>query len=130
MPWEQLRPLLWYLVSIILIVGAAWWVMHWLSHKGGGTGLLARSPQRLRLTVLARTPVGKDQYLLVVQAGERYLLLGSAPGGLTTLAELSEDDMAALRAPEPGTGEKESAGFSQLLRQLAKNKESKGGRDV
>lgn len=89
--------LLWALLCVVVIIGLAYWFtkfvvgqrLHGLPGAARGTA---------RIEVLARMAVGKDQGLLLVQVGERYLLVGAAPGGLTSLAEFTPEEAAAWAA--------------------------------
>ncbi|HUT60463.1 MAG TPA: flagellar biosynthetic protein FliO [Phycisphaerae bacterium] len=47
------------------------------------------------IEVLARAAVLPRQHLLLVRMGRRLVLLGSAPGGLTTLAEITDPEEVA-----------------------------------
>lgn len=54
------------------------------------------------LCVLRQIPVGRAERLVLVRVHEKCLLLGVAQGGVSVLAELSEEDSAKwLAAPEP-----------------------------
>ena len=72
-----------------------------------------------------RAVLGKDQLLLVVQAGERYLLLGSTPAGLTLLAELSREEGENWLPPPPAAGADGSkhADFQAILQRLREKKQ-------
>lgn len=79
--------------------------------------LLKRFSGTARLTgrggvieVLARAPVLPRQHLLLVRMGRRLVLLGSAPGGLRTLAEITDpEEVAELTdAAQAGRGAIES----------------------
>jgi flagellar biogenesis protein FliO len=50
------------------------------------------------IEVVARVSVLPRQHLLLVRLGNRLLLLGSGPGGLTALSEFKDADAAALTA--------------------------------
>lgn len=67
--------------------------------------------------------VGKNERLLIVETVGRYFLLGSTSGGITVLAEFSEEEINAWRASEfPSTEEKQSF-FSGILEKELKKKQ-------
>ena len=51
-----------------------------------------------RFKVLTRLSLGREQSLALVQAGERYLLLGVTPSGVSLVAELTQEEAQALYA--------------------------------
>lgn len=117
----SLGPLLWYVISVVVILGLAYWVTRRIGQQGG-LGPQRRTGKELRLTILAQAALGKDQRLVVVRAGSRYFLLGTAPGGVTNLAELSEDDISAWQESCGSAQSAQSSGFSEVMRGLAKNR--------
>jgi flagellar biosynthetic protein FliO len=56
------------------------------------------------ITVVATTPLAANRSLHVIQIGERNLLVGATDGGISTIAELTADEVAALGAAEPASG--------------------------
>ena len=96
--------LLWLLICVVLILGLAYWTTRFLG-RHGGIGSTGGAAGQLR--VLARVSVGRDQSLLVVQAAERYFLLGVTPGGISRLAEFSREEAEAWlqsnQTPPAGT---------------------------
>ena len=89
---------LWMLVCIVLILGAAYWFTRYAARRGllGAFGAAAGE----QMEVLAQLSLGKDQRLVVVQTGDRYFLLGVAAGGISALAELSEEEAARWKRLE------------------------------
>jgi flagellar biogenesis protein FliO len=67
------------------------------------TPLLRRSGRLV--TVLETTMLSQHAMLHVVSAGGRYFLIGSAPGGLSRIAELS---LAVAPVPSPACADAES----------------------
>lgn len=122
MSWEQLRPLLWYLLCIVVIIGLAYWTTRHLGTRGG-LGLIGRDRRELRLEVLAQISLGREQQLVVVQAGTRYFLLGITGSSISNVAELTEEEVAAWRK----RGEEQQAAapprdtFSQALARAIKH---------
>ena len=69
---------------------------------------------------LARLSLGRDQSLVLVQAGERYLLLGAAPSGVTLTAELTPEEAKALY--QPPSDQPPPPSFTEALRTVLKQK--------
>lgn len=76
---------------------------------GGGAG---------KFKVLARLSLGRDQSAVLVQAGERYLLLGAASSGVTLLLELTPEEAEAVSGPRPAPSPMPptSSGFGEAMR--------------
>lgn len=100
MNWEQAKAILAMggtLALMLLVLFGAWWV----SRLVGRAGQL-KMPGGSRITVLERTPVGKDSALAAVRVGERILLLGVTPHQIQKLDELDPalyPDVEAGRMP-------------------------------
>ena len=107
----ELLSLLGILTVILLVMGGAYAFTRWAG-KMGGLGSFAGGG---RLKVLDRAGLGRDQQLLVVQAGERFFLLGSSPAGLSLLAELSTEEGELWRSPPPDPTRQKPADFRSLL---------------
>ncbi len=126
MPPLDLMGLLGGLVVIGLVLFGAYFFTRWAGQRLSAGGVLGGSGRRLR--VLDRTALGRDQNLLVVQAGERYFLLGSSPTGVTLLTELSREEGEGFLPPQPPEGAAGAKGpdFQSILRSLReKNKTEK-----
>lgn len=112
-----MKALLWYLISVIVIIGLAYWV----SRKVGGAGLVpGQRGVALRIEPLAQLNVGKSERLLVVRLGSRCLLLGVTAGGISPLAELTEEEVAQWQAQAEGNPRPSS--FAELLDGIQKRK--------
>ena len=94
----EILSLLGILLALLLVLGGSYLVTRW-----AGMGLAGRFGLSGggRIRVLERVATGRDQALLVVQAAERYFLLGSSPSGWTLLAELTQEE-GELWTPSPG----------------------------
>lgn len=110
------------LLAVILLVLAAAYVFTRWAGKNLGGGLIGGLGGRRRLTVLDRASLGRDQSLLVVQAGERWLLLGSTPAGVTLLAELTEEEGKRWLPPTPSKDPEQANDFRALLQRLREKK--------
>ncbi len=96
-PWLAL---LWVVICVALIVALAYWFTKYVAARGFPGALGAQGSEGLR--VLARLGLGKDGTLVLVQAGERYFLLGVTPAGITNLAELTGEEAARWTAAQGG----------------------------
>ena len=112
------------LLAVILLVLAAAYVFTRWAGKNLGGGLIGGLSGGRRLTVLDRASLGRDQSLLVVQAGERWLLLGSTPAGVTLLAELTEEEGRLWLSPPSPKGPEQInvPDFRALLQRLREKK--------
>lgn len=120
--WSQVLSVLSLLAIILLVLAGAWVFTRWVGQNLGGGFLAAGRGGRLQ--VLDRATVGRDQSVLVVKAGQRYLLLGSTPAGLTLLAELTREEGECWEAPTPPDGpeQRRPADFRALMQRLREKK--------
>ena len=115
--WSQVLSVLSLLAIILLVLAGAWVFTRWAGQNLGGGFLAAGRGGRLQV-------VGRDQSVLVVKAGQRYLLLGSTPAGLTLLAELTREEGECWEAPTPPDGpeQRRPADFRALMQRLREKK--------
>lgn len=83
---------LWMLLCIALIIGAAYWFTKHVVGRGG-LGVLGRGSGR-QMELLDQLPVGREQRLVMVRAGERFFLLGITAGEISALAEFTAEEAA------------------------------------
>lgn len=114
---HSLLSLLGALVVIVLVMAGAYFFTRWAG-KIGVFSSLTRPTGNGRLQVLDRVPLGKDQWLLVIQMGTRYFLLGSTPSALTMLSELTPEEGALWHSPSShdDSSQRISPDFQALLR--------------
>lgn len=86
--------LLWVLVCVVVIIVLAYWFTKHVVGRGAFNAL-GMSGGNERFRVLARLNLGRDQMVLLVQAGERYFLLGVTAGAISTLAEYTQEEAEA-----------------------------------
>lgn len=108
------------LAVVLLVLAGAWIFTRWAGKNLGGS--FAGFGGGGRVEVLDRTNLDRDRAILLVRAGERYLLLGSAPGGLTLLAELTREEGENWNPPAPSGGPEKPPEFLALLRRLREKK--------
>ena len=76
---------------VIGIVILAFYSTKWLGKRMGGQTLGGRY-----LSVIERLSLGQDKSLAIVRLGGKIFLIGVAPGSVTNLGELSEDDLVQI----------------------------------
>ena len=120
--WSQILSVFGLLAVILAVLAGAYFFTRWAGQSMGGGGLFAARSSRLQ--VLDRAAVGRDQALLVVKAGQRYLLLGCTPAGLTLLAELTQEEGESWDPPvsPEGPEAKRPPDFRALMQRLKEKK--------
>lgn len=114
--WPVLSALAMLAVILLVLAGAylfTRWAARGLVPGGGGSG-------RGRLQAVDRLPLGRDQSLVVVRAGARYLLLGCTPAGVSLLRELTPEEGEGWEPPQ-STGP--APDFLSLVQRLREKKE-------
>lgn len=115
---EDIFSLVGMLVSVVLILFLAYAFTKYIA--GRTFGGAARAGGHMR--ILDQLLLSKDHKIALVQAGERWLLVGVAPSGITLLAELSEEERVLWQSEHPDHGTPPSFGeaFSKALRDRLK----------
>lgn len=96
----------------IVAVGALLLGARWLMRISGAQGIAADA-----LRVVASLPVGQRERVVVVQVGQRQLMLGVAPGRVALLQELGE----SLPVGSRGQTAMDAPGAAWLARVLGKS---------
>ena len=115
---NTLLSLVWLLVCVVVIIVLAYLFTRYVAGRGGS--FLGAGGSTDRFKVLCRLSLGRDQAAVLVRAGERYLLLGVAPSGVTMLAELSREEAEALYTRP--TDQPAPRSFGEALRTVLKQK--------
>lgn len=112
---------LWLLVAVVLIMGLAYLFTRYVA---GNPNLLShRRKNEKMLNIVEQTYVGRDRQVILMQAGDRFFLLGNTPTQITALAELSAEEVAAWREKERQTGEEgQTPTFTQALQEIIKQR--------
>ncbi|HAU36557.1 MAG TPA: flagellar biosynthetic protein FliO [Phycisphaerales bacterium] len=80
------------LAALAIVVGLIF-LLRWVLRRMGSPSAVRRGP----MEVIARTTVSGRQQLLLVRLGERLLVVGSGPEGMTSLGEVRDPaEVAAL----------------------------------
>ena len=101
---------LWLMLVVGLIL-----LLAWMAKRLGG----ARFGQQGSVRLLSALPVGNREKIVLVQAGDKFLLLGVTPSQVNTLHvfdEMPRDLSAASLQSQPAGERNKSASFQQLLR--------------
>jgi len=92
-------------VVIVVLVACLWLLKRLAAPRGSARGL----------RVLGAAPVGPRERVVLVEVGQKVLVLGVAPGQVTTLDTL---DPAQLGSLKPAPESTEPGGFAQRLKQM------------
>jgi len=103
------------LAVVAAILFAAHFVTKWIALRSVPGSAAARGDERLR--VLGRVGLGRDCQAVVLQMGERCLLLGVTPASITLLRELDEEETARWTGGE----EQETIAPPSFLEALQRN---------
>jgi len=116
---DNILSLMWLLICVLAVIALAYLFTRYVAGKGGSfPGSGSGSDQ---FKVLGRLSLGREQSLVLVQAGERYLLLGAAPSGVTLVAELTQEEAQALY-PRPSPDQPAPPSFGEALRTVLKQR--------
>ncbi len=115
---DHILSLIWLLVCVLVIIALAYLFTRYVAGRGGLGGLgMASGGERFK--VLTRLSLGREQSLALVQAGERYLLLGVTPSGVSLVAELTQEEAQALYA---SSDQPAPPSFGEALRTVLKQR--------
>lgn len=123
MPWAEIGALLGMLAAVVAVLVLAWLFTRYLAGRTPGmTRFFQGRDGKLRL--LERLPLGREQYLAVIQTGETYLLLGVTGSQISLLRELSAQEAEAWdhRAEAPSAGPEAAVPFREALREVWKQR--------
>ena len=105
--------LLGVLAVVVLILYLAYYATRWIGMHGapgGGGAFRAGGAERFR--ILGQLGVGRNERLVLVQAGERCYLLGVTEHQITLLRELTGDEAAEWLAQSESAS---APGFLEVL---------------
>ena len=115
---------LWLLIAVVLVMGLAYLFTRYVA---GNQMLLSQHRKNTKmLHIVEQTYMGRDRQIVLMQAGERYFLLGNTPTQITTLAELSAEEVEAWREKEMGV-ETQTPSFTQSLQEILKRSRRDSG---
>ena len=111
---EGLLSLVWMLVCVVGIILLAYLFTRYIAGRGS-LGKISLGGGAGKFKVLSRLSLGRDQRAVLIQAGERYLLLGVANSGDSLLAELTEEEVQDFTTPKAASPTV-PAGFGEAMR--------------
>ena len=113
--------LIWLFVAVVLVMGLAYFVTRCIAGNMPVRG--SRRTHGKMLKSVEQMYLGRDRQIILVQAGERYLLLGNTANQISTLAEFSEEEIEAWREKERQMGEEgQRMSFTQSLQEVLKQR--------
>lgn len=119
---EALLSLFWTFACVVLIIGLAYWFTRHVAGRGWLTGM-GMPGGKDGFQVLAQLTLGKEQKLLLVQAGERYFLLGATASTITLVAEFTQEEARSWRSkPDEGVPAAQPPSFREALQIVLKQK--------
>ena len=116
---DSLFSLIWLLICVLVVVVLAYLFTRYVAGRGGGMAGLSGASERFK--VLSRLALGREQGVMLVKAGEKFLLLGVTPAGITLLKELTQEEADAI-CPPPDPDLPPPPSFGEALRTVLKQK--------
>ena len=110
--------MLWFIIVMLLIFAGAYY-----ASKVMGRHYTMQAVSSATIRVADKLAIGRDQYLLIVEAGGKAFLIGVSPGHMETVAEL--DPEMIIDAPLTN----ESADFLSLLKRWGKRPDNEEERE-
>jgi flagellar protein FliO/FliZ len=98
------------LIVLVIIVGSSWLLRRYgniSSNAGKG------------LKILGGVSVGSREKVLLLQAGKKQIIIGVAPGRVSMLHVLDEEDIALSSEPKKQENEMNEVSFSDHLKKIA-----------
>ena len=108
---------MWRVIATFVAVAVIIYLSY-LASKYIGKGMSLGSSSRY-MRMLDQMIVGQNRTLAVVQAGDRYLLLGVGPERIDMLLELSEEELI----PIGGEDGEQTVDFGRLLSKIGRKKD-------
>lgn len=118
--------------SVILTFIAAVFIIYlsYVVSKYVGRGMgMNKNGNSHYMRVVDQLMVGQDRYVAVVQAGDKYLLIGVTSQQISLLQELDPEDLIPL-APIQGNSTPKAQEFRELLNKFGKMTQKGGKEDV
>lgn len=108
-------PLVWMFVCVVLVIGLAYWFTKYVVGRGKLGGFIpAAQPDQIK--ILGRKALGRDQQLVLIQAGDKYLLLGVTGSAISRLAEFTPEEAAGWTGPVEQTAGEQAPAFGEALK--------------
>ena len=108
------------MLGILIIFILVLYGSYWCSRKVSKLSFQGRQSGYMK--VLDRLVLGQDGYVTIIQVGMRYFLVSTSKEKTTFLAELKEEDLEALPAPDRGMSPEFS--FKEILKKAGRSKDT------
>lgn len=118
---NPLLSLLWMVVSVAIIIGLAYWFTRYVAGRGG-FGAFGPLKAGEGLEILAQLPLGREQRLVVVRAGERWFLLGATASEISVLTEFTAEEAALWQERAEAQEKRETPSFREALNTVLRQK--------
>ena len=113
--------LLGMLLAVVAILALAWWVTSLIARQGTlALPGLAVAGSASVFCVLRQIRISRTERFLLVRLNQRCLLLGVAQGGVTLLAELTEEESQTWLENQPGGPGTAGVDFRRFLHMSTK----------
>lgn len=113
---------MWNIVTTFIAAALVIYISYYCSKRIGQR--MNRSSSSTYMRLVDQILVGQDRYIAIVQAGEKYLLLGITAGQINLLTEVEEGELSELSQDETDTGTPKPD-FRALLEKFS-NRDKKG----
>lgn len=121
---DGLIDLIWAILVVLAVLALAYVFTRFLVGRTSGGTIRYRGR---RITVLEQATVGKDQKLLLVQMGEQFYFLGSTPGGITCLEQVSPEESQRWKLEDEARSGQQPPSFQEALRKVGERWTNRGG---
>lgn len=111
--------LLWMLLCIAVMIGAAYWFTRHVAGKGTLGGFALRGSGH-EMELLDQLALGREQRLVLARAGERFFLLGVTAQEISALAEFTAEEAALWRQEQ--SEQPQPPSFREALQLTLKNR--------
>ncbi|MEG1568118.1 MAG: flagellar biosynthetic protein FliO [Oscillospiraceae bacterium] len=105
------------LISLVFVLFLAWYLLRWMGKKMPSSG------QSGSIKILDRVNIGREKWIMIVQAGDKTLLVGMSDNAISTLCEFDANtEFAAKETPK-------ETDFVALLQNAVKKFPTKRGHE-
>lgn len=104
------------LVLVLALVVASLWAWRWVQRRGLG------GPRSQQVKIEEIVPMGVRHKIVLLRAGQRQVLVGVSPNGMTPLAQWSDFE-SAVRGAQAAAQAADDAGASDLRSASAATKD-------
>ncbi|MEG1699288.1 MAG: flagellar biosynthetic protein FliO [Oscillospiraceae bacterium] len=115
--WSGIGAIFTMLISLVFVLFLAWYLLRWMGKKMPSSG------QSGSIKILDRVNIGREKWIMIVQAGDKTLLVGMSDNAISTLCEFDANtEFAAKETPK-------ETDFVALLQNAVKKFPTKRGHE-